>query len=203
VRLGIFGGSFDPVHYGHLLLAEYCRTQCALDQVWFVPAATAPHKQQAQAASAPHRVKMLELAIGGHETLAVSSLEVDRGGLSFTAETLESLHDEVPDRSLFLLLGADSLFDLPNWRTPARICELATLVVVARPDNPQPDYGCLADIATPDQIAKFRDHQVNMPLIELSSSQIRRRVATGQSIRFQTPRAVEQYIYANQLYTTG
>ncbi len=119
MRLGIFGGSFDPVHYGHLLLAEYCRTQCALDQVWFVPAATAPHKQQAQAASAPHRVKMLELAIGGHETLAVSSLEVDRGGLSFTAETLESLHDEVPDRSLFLLLGADSLFDLPNWRTPA------------------------------------------------------------------------------------
>jgi nicotinate-nucleotide adenylyltransferase len=200
MRLGVFGGSFDPVHYGHLLLAEYCRTDCPLDEVRFVPAAVAPHKQHLQAVSADHRTQMLQLAIGGHESFSVSELEIERGGVSYTVETLESLHREDPQRQLFLLLGADSLFDVPNWKNPARICELATLVVVRRVDSPEPDFSCLADFATPAQIDAFRQHQVSMPLIELSSTTIRQRIAAGRSIRFQTPRAVEKYIEAHQLY---
>ncbi len=146
---------------------------------------------------------MLRLAIGGHEPFTISTVETDRGGVSYTVDTLEALQCEDPTRQLFLLLGADSLFDVPNWKNPARICELATLVVVRRSDMPEPDFSCLDQVATPTQIDTFRRHQVRMPLIELSSTTIRQRVAAGHSIRFQTPRAVEKYIETHQLYTSA
>lgn len=137
MRLGIYGGTFDPIHYGHLLLAECCREQCQLDQVWFMPAEVPPHKQAQPLTAGRQRVEMLQLAIGGHEAFAVSRLELERGGVSFTVDTLAQLHQEDPTRELFLLLGADSLLDLPNWREPERICSLATLVVVGRPGRPR------------------------------------------------------------------
>ena len=117
-RLGIFGGSFDPVHYAHLLLAESCREQCNLDEVWLLPAASAPHKLQRQPTSARHRVEMLRLAIGGHRALHVSTLEIDRGGISYTFETLEAIHQQSPETELFFLMGADSLEDLPHLAQP-------------------------------------------------------------------------------------
>lgn len=200
MRLGLLGGTFDPVHYGHLLLAECCREQCALDEVWFLPAAVPPHKQDHELTPGLQRVEMLELAIGGHESLLVSRFEIDRGGVNYTADTLAALRDEAPDRQLFFLLGADSLHDLPNWRNPQRICELATLVVVRRGGQPDVDFGCLDAIATPQQIEAMRAHRVDMPQIELSSSDIRHRVAHGQSIRYRTPRAVEKYIETHGLY---
>lgn len=200
MRLGIFGGSFDPVHYGHLLLAEYCREQCRLDAVWFTPAHQPPHKQNAELTEPRQRVEMLQLAIGGHTAFAVCTREIDRGGVSYTVDTLNELADEDPRRELFLLLGADSLVDLPGWREPGRVCELATPVVVRRPGAAEPDYGCLADLVSPERLAYFREYQVQMPQIDLRSREIRRRVAAGLSIRFQTPRAVEQYIATAGLY---
>jgi nicotinate-nucleotide adenylyltransferase len=200
MRLGIFGGTFDPVHLGHLLLAEYCREQCRLDAVWFMPAAEPPHKQQPDLTPAQQRIEMLELAIGGHEAFAVSKVEVDRGGVSFTVETLSELAAAEPARELFFLLGGDSLADLPRWREPARICELALPVVVARPGSPPPDYECLTGLVTPERLGEIRAHQVDMPQIGISSREIRRRVAAGQSIRYQTPRAVEKYIETARLY---
>ena len=111
MRLGLLGGSFDPVHYGHLLLAECCREQCGLDEVWFLPAATPPHKQDRSLTSATERVEMLELATGGQPTFRVCRAEVERGGVSYTVDTLAKLAEEDASRQLFFLLGADSLDD--------------------------------------------------------------------------------------------
>jgi nicotinate-nucleotide adenylyltransferase len=200
MRLGIFGGTFDPVHYGHLLLAEWCRESCALDEVWFVPAAIAPHKTHHSAADAAARIEMLKLAIGGHASFLLSTIEIDRGGVSYTVETLAEIHIQRPDAELFLLMGSDSLADLPQWREPARICELATPVVVHRAGTPQPDYSPLAQFVDFQRLEAIRRMAVAMPLIELSSSEIRRRVAERKSIRYQTPRAVEMYIDTHTLY---
>lgn len=200
MRLGIYGGSFDPVHYGHLLLAESCREQARLDEVWFVPAAQPPHKRPDQLSEARHRVEMLQLAIGGHEPFHVSTCEVDRGGLSYTVDTLAQIAGEQPAYELFLLLGSDSLADLPRWREPARICALATPLAVRRPGSPAPDYDGLAGLVSADRLESFRRQQVDMPRIEISGSDLRRRVAAGMSIRFRTPRAVEKYIETAGLY---
>jgi nicotinate-nucleotide adenylyltransferase len=200
MRLGLFGGSFDPVHYGHLLLAETCREARQLDQVWFVPAATSPHKQGQTSTDGADRLAMLELAVGGSESLLVSRIEIDRGGVSYTVDTLAAIRQAQPEAELFFLLGADSLHDLPSWREPERICELASLVVVARAGDPPPNYDCLRPLVAAERVQAFRELQVDMPLMQFSSSEIRRAVAAGRSIRFQTPRAVEQYIAEHQLY---
>jgi nicotinate-nucleotide adenylyltransferase len=204
MRLGIFGGTFDPVHYGHLILAECCREQLRLDEVWFVPAAVPPHKQGRDLTPGNPRAEMLELAIGGHTPLRVCRHEIDRGGVSYTVDTLAHMAGEHPGAELFFLLGADSLRDLPQWREPVRICELATPVVVSRVNGAgaaaELDFAPLAAVLSPERMAAIKSHRVEMPLIELSSSDIRQRVADGHSIRFRTPRAVEEYIAAHELY---
>ena len=200
MRLGLFGGTFDPVHYGHLLLAESCREACRLDAVWFVPAAHPPHKQQYPLTAARQRTEMLELAIGGNEGFTVSEMEIERGGVSYTVDTLAALRAEQPQRELYFLLGADMLADLPHWRDPERSCELALPVVVRRGGVDEPDFACLAGCVSPSRLIEISQALVPMPLIELSSREIRRRARAGLSIRYQTPRAVEKYIETNRLY---
>jgi nicotinate-nucleotide adenylyltransferase len=200
MRLGIFGGSFDPVHYGHLLLAESCREECRLDQVWFVPAAAAPHKRPGAVASPTQRVEMLRLATGGNEAFLVSTIEIDRGGVSYTVETLEAIRREQPEAEIFFLMGADSLADLPTWRDPARICELAIPIVVARAGAAPPDYSVLAPLVSADRLEAIRQLRVEMPAVDLRASDLRRRVAAGLGIRYRTPRAVEKYIETHELY---
>lgn len=200
MRLGIFGGTFDPVHYGHLLLAEACREQCRLDELWFVPAAVPPHKQERTLSPAKDRVEMLRLAIAGHSSFSVSILEIDLGGVSYTVKTLEAVHSARPEAMLFFPMGADSLRDLPTWREPRRICELAIPIIVRRAGSPEPDLSALATLALPERCAEIKGYQIEMPVIELSSTDIRGRVSKGQSIRFRTPRAVEKYIETQGLY---
>jgi nicotinate-nucleotide adenylyltransferase len=200
MRLGLFGGSFDPVHYGHLLLAELCREQCRLDEIWFLPAGVPPHKQGRPLTPAEARIEMLQLAIAGHNALSVNRYEVDRGGVSYTVDTLRHVRQALPGNEPFLLMGADMLHDLPHWREADQVCRLAIPVVVARPGAGPPDFACLAGFASQERIALARRHQVDMPQIDLSSSEIRRRVAQGRSIRYQVPRAVEKYIETHQLY---
>jgi nicotinate-nucleotide adenylyltransferase len=199
MRLGVFGGSFDPVHYGHLMLAECCREQCPLDRVWFVPAALPPHKT-GDLAPAEARIEMLRLAIGGHEAFEVSTIEIDRGGVSYMVETLAGIAAGNPQDELFLLLGADMLADLPHWREPGRILELATPVVAARPQIAWPHYGTLARLVARERLDQMARHRVEMPQLDISSSEIRRRVAAGRSIRYWTPRAVEKYIETQGFY---
>lgn len=200
MRLGILGGSFNPVHYGHLLMAECALESCRLDEVWLMPAAVAPHKQSAHTPSAEMRIEMLQLAIGGDTRLKVSDMETRRGGVSYTVDTLRQLQQEDPGRHLFFILGADSLRDLPHWREPAEICQLALLAVIRRADWPEPNFSVLSGLVSAERIALFQKLQVEMPLIELSSSDLRQRVAEGRSIRFRTPRAVETYIEMQGLY---
>ena len=200
MRIGVFGGSFDPVHLGHLLMAEICREHCQLDELRWVPAAVPPHKQNQSRAADTHRVEMLGLAIGAHPSFRVWDIELQRGGVSYTVDTLEALHAERPDDELFFLMGGDSLDDLPNWKTPGRICELATLAVAARSGSSTVQFDVLEEFTTEQRRSDFEDNVVPMPLIEISSSEIRRRVADGLSIRYQTPRAVEAYIEAHGLY---
>jgi len=201
MRLGVFGGSFDPVHYGHLLLAECCREQARLDAVWFLPAAVPPHKRGRRLAPAAARIEMIELAIAGHPAFSVSRYEVDRGGVNYTVDTLAHFRTQDPEGELFLLLGADMLYDLPGWREPARVCEVATAIVVRRSGTEPVDLGCLGGVVSPEAIQRIRCHQVEMPEIGISSTEIRRRVEGGLSIRYQTPPAVERYIQTHGLYS--
>ena len=161
MRLGIFGGSFDPVHYGHLLLAECCREQLELDEVWFLPAAIPPHKQSRELAPAAARAEMLELAAAGHAAFRVCRYEIDRGGVNYTADTLAHLKNEDPTRELFFLMGADSLHDLATWKDPARLCELATPIAVGRgdvkPDARDLDWSGLQGLVSPERLAAMRD----------------------------------------------
>lgn len=200
MRIGIFGGSFDPVHFGHLLLAECCREQGQLDAVWFVPTAVPPHKQQRELTPAPIRIEMLELAIGGHPAFSVNCYETDRGGVNFTVDTLAHFRDENPTSEFFFLLGADMFRDLPHWRQPERICELALPMAVRRSGESPLDFNLLSGIAPPERIDAMRRHEVVMPEIGLSASDIRQRVAAGQGIRYRTPRAVEKYIETHSQY---
>ena len=202
MRIGIFGGSFDPVHYGHLLLAETCRDQCPLDRVIFVPAATPPHKRANTRTDADQRVEMLQLAIGGHTGMEVSTMEIDRGGISYTVDTLQQLKQTHPNDDLFFLMGADSLADLACWRSPEEICRLACPLVVRRAGSPEPNLEMLTEVVAEERLEMIRNCQVEMPVIELSSTAIRAAVEHGHSIRFQTPRAVEVYIQENGLFTS-
>ncbi|MDX1963441.1 MAG: nicotinate-nucleotide adenylyltransferase [Pirellulales bacterium] len=200
MRLGIFGGSFDPVHYGHLLLAESSRQQARLDRVYFVPANIPPHKLGQLRADGADRVEMLKLAISGQDTFAYSTCELDRGGISYTVETLRYFHKTEPAADLFLLLGADSLHDLPNWKEPAEICTLALPLVVNREGHTSPDWQLLAPFVSSQRLKEIAANGVVMPGMGLSSSQIRQAAAAGSSIRYQTPRAVELYLITHKLY---
>ena len=200
LRLGLLGGSFDPVHYGHLLLAECCREQCRLDAVWFLPAAVPPHKQDRELTPAQLRIEMLELAVAGNPAFSVCRYETDLGGVNYSVDTLTHLHEEDPSRELFFLLGADMLLDLSNWREAARVCELAVPVAVRRAGSAKLDFECLRDIAGPERIELIRRHQVEMPEIGISATDLRWRVSQGQSIRYRVPRAVEMYIETHGLY---
>ena len=200
MRVGIFGGTFDPIHSGHLVLAEQCREQCKLDEVWFVPAALPPHKLTASITSAKTRCEMIELAIAGNPAFRLSTIELDRSGPSFTVTTLEQLHLQEGGQELFLLIGADSLKDLPHWREPARILELATVVAVNRGDRPLPDRTELRAVV--GSAADQRIVTITMPGIDISSTDIRGRVQERRSIRYLVPRAVEMYIHERGLFRT-
>jgi nicotinate-nucleotide adenylyltransferase len=194
MRVGLFGGTFDPVHIGHLILAETCREACSLDVVRFVVAGEPPHKGRPRTA-AKHRVEMVELAIAGNAAFDVSTVELDRPGPHYSFETLERITAESPGDDLFFLIGADSLADLPGWRRPERICELASLIVVNRPGTPEE---VLHSFVPPEGSKPF--HHVTMPDVGVASRDIRRRVAEGKSVRYLIPRAVEVYLQEHRLY---
>jgi len=204
MRIGVFGGSFDPVHLGHLIAAECCREQLGLDRVIFMPAAVPPHKQDRRLAAARHRLEMLTLATGGHESFAVASDELDRGGVSYTVDTLAGLAARHAGDRLSLLLGPDAAVALPTWREPRRIVELAEVVVMER--ESLDDVGSTAARAALEPLLgregldRVLAGRVRLPAIGIRASDIRAAVAAGRSIRYRTPRAVEQYIVSHGLY---
>ncbi|MFI5460026.1 MAG: nicotinate-nucleotide adenylyltransferase [Isosphaerales bacterium] len=195
MRLGLFGGTFDPIHLGHLILAEQCRESCGLDQVWFVVAGEPPHKPSGRTGVA-HRLEMARIAVAGHPVFAVSEIETRRPGPHYSVETLESVCRDNPGEELFFLIGADSLADLVSWREPARIAQLATIVVVNRPGIGEVDRASLPDFGPGSHPLL----SVTIPPIGIASTDLRRRLAEGRSIRYLVPRGVEAYIEAQGLY---
>ncbi len=199
-RIGVFGGTFDPIHLGHLILAEQCREQAALDAVWFVPSARPPHKLARPLTPFAQRVEMLALAVAGNQAFHIDQLEKDRPGPSFTVDTLDDLHREHPDVEFLLLLGSDTLDDLPNWREPQRIVERTTLLIVVRPGHPVAPAAQLETALRLTSEVMLHQQVVEMPLIDIASCDLRRRAAAGQSLRYLVPRAVEHYIMEKRLY---
>ena len=206
MRTGIFGGSFDPVHQGHLVVAECCREQARLDRVVFVPTAIQPFKQSRQPAAGQHRSEMLALAVGGNPAFEVSTVELDRGGMSYTVDTLAALRKVHPDDELHLILGPDALASLPDWREPARILDLAGVIAVER--DGLDDVAAivatqrLATLLGPERSRRIVADKVRVPALGIRSSDLRTLVAAGRSIRYRTPRAVEQYIATHGLYAS-
>ena len=199
MRIGVFGGSFDPVHLGHLILAENCRQQANLDQVLFIPCAMSPHKRDGAHGTDRQRLEMLDLAIGGHRDFVRSDMEIKRGGVSYTIDTLRELEESQPDNEWFFLMGADSLESFSSWKEPDEILKLAKPIVVGRPGS-EIDLGSLEKNSSADYVKSLRELAVESPLIEISSSNIRQRVAESKSIRFLVPRSIEQYIVTQKMY---
>ncbi|MCL2742663.1 MAG: nicotinate-nucleotide adenylyltransferase [Planctomycetaceae bacterium] len=203
MRYGIYGGAFDPLHWGHLLLAETCLRQAKLERIIFVPTGMSPHRRDKHSYDAPaeDRSAMLQEAVAGYEEFVVSDFEVNRKQTSYTVETLRHFSETLESPELFLLVGADMFSDLPNWYKADEICRLVIPLAVCRPGYPQPDYTMLKPL-----ISEKRERQIaaqpliQMPLIGLSSTAIRKNIAEGKSIRFQVPECVEKYIVEHDLY---
>jgi nicotinate-nucleotide adenylyltransferase len=196
VRVGIYGGTFNPPHVGHLICAQEALIQLELDQVLFVPAAVPPHKSVPDDPGASHRLGMCHAAVSDDDRFAVSDLEVVRAGTSYTLDTLEELNTSVPDSDLFLILGADVAAGLPEWHRPERILALATPAIADRAGTPDTAVtDALSNVAGGERAVHF-----DMPTIDLSSTVIRTRAAAGHSIRYLVPDPVADYIRSHSLY---
>jgi nicotinate-nucleotide adenylyltransferase len=196
-RLGVLGGTFDPIHHGHLVAAQEAFYQLELDQVLFVPAGMPPHKPVRPLATARHRLEMIELAIADRPGFALSRVDVERPGPHYSADMLQLLKDEWGyDTTLFFIEGSDSLADIMDWHEPQRIVELAELAMVDRP-------GVDLDADRLEQHLpglKARLHRVEMPLLEISSTDLRQRVREGRPLTYLLPDEVIAYILEHELY---
>jgi nicotinate-nucleotide adenylyltransferase len=195
--IGVMGGTFDPIHIGHLAIGEEAREALALDVVLFVPAGQPPHKPTGSVTVVEHRVAMVGLAIADNPTFELSRIEVDRPGLSYTVDTVEALARDAAD--LVLILSAETFAELPSWHEPERVFDAARIAVVPRAGYPAPDPAWLAE-SFPGRETRVR--YLEGPRLGLSSTAIRDRVAAGRSIRYLVPAPVEAYITQHDLYRT-
>ncbi|HUG17320.1 MAG TPA: nicotinate-nucleotide adenylyltransferase [Thermomicrobiales bacterium] len=196
-RVGVFGGTFDPIHVGHLIVADVLRSALKLSEVRFLPAGRPPHKPDQQLSSDHDRVAMLGLALQDCPRFTISTMEIERAGPSYTADTVQSIRRDLsPESELYFLMGQDSLRDLPTWHQPWRIVDHARIGVALRPGVDV----VLTDVFEAMPSARGRIDLVSVPLIGISSSDIRKAVASGGPIRFQVPPAVADYIQAHGLY---
>ena len=199
-RIGIFGGSFDPIHLGHLLMAEQFRSELSLDTVKFIPAKISPFKLNYTPTADKHRLEMLKLAIGAHPNFEIDPIEIQRGGVSYTIDTVEQLQSNQPDATWFLLIGADSLKDFKKWKSPEKLLRSVQLVVARRGGCPEPDWKELDGLASEENLRAIQQIRLDIPVMEISSTAVRQRIETKRSIRYLVPAPVEVYIQEHQLY---
>jgi len=197
-KIGIMGGTFDPVHTGHLVIAEAVRIEYDLEKVLFIPAANPPHKQRSQVTSAIHRYIMTVMATYSNPYFYVSAIEIERPGLSYTIDTVLALIEQYGDKTEFYFItGADAVQDLPTWRDIDHLLDVCHFIAATRP-------GCICSIE--DVIESFgvkgrqRIHRLATPELEISSTDIRERVRLGRSIKYIVPESVESYIFKEGLY---
>ncbi|MBI4597247.1 MAG: nicotinate (nicotinamide) nucleotide adenylyltransferase [Candidatus Omnitrophica bacterium] len=188
MRLGIFGGTFNPIHIGHLLLAETAREELSLDRVLFVPTHQPPHKTAANLLPGAERFQLVQLAIKDHPNFVASDIELTRGGPSYSIETVKTLHAQLPMAKLFLLMGEDML--AVRWLSWKELKGLCAIVIAHRPNSPK----CRREAGV-----KWLD----MPQVDIASSDIRKRLKAGRSIRYLVPPAVARHLYSQRLYGAG
>lgn len=199
VRLGVMGGTFDPIHYGHLLLAEVAREECRLDQVVFIPTACPPHKVKGTITSFWHRYLMVSLAVNSNPCFRASRLEFERGGVSYTVDTIAQLRQELGDEAeIFFIIGIDAFLDIFSWKSPEKLLGMCRFLVAARPGY---DFSGMKQMLG----ERYRDRAeiLEMPMLDISSTDIRERVRKGLSIKYLLPEAVEDYIRHNRIYLSG
>jgi nicotinate-nucleotide adenylyltransferase len=190
-KIGILGGTFDPIHLGHLVLAEQVKEKLQLDQVIFMPSASPPHKTKRKLSSAKDRFQMTKLALENNPTFLVSDIELNRGGLSYTVDTLKQLKKQYPDSEIYFLTGSDVLNEIQTWKDPEQIYKLVKVVIAIRPG-----------FDSFDSKNHFAKKSIIVPItgIDISSTQIRERVKKKQSIKYLVPAKVEEYIKKKKLY---
>lgn len=193
MRVGLFGGSFNPPHLAHLIVAETIREQFGLDVIWWIPAYQPPHKTGAALAPATHRLAMTQAAIARNPGFAVSDLEIQREGTSYTVDSVRTLQAKHPDHTFALLVGSDSLHGFSSWHKPEEIIARVPLIVYQRPGT--------VTTKTEPAFAE-RVHFANAPLLEISGTEIRQRLRKGHSIRYLVPDGVRAYIDQHKLYSS-
>ena len=194
--VGVFGGTFDPIHYAHLAVAQAAADACGLERVLFVPAARPPHKPDAVISAAADRAAMIELAIAGNDGFVLDRLELERAGPSYTVDTLETLHAR-GDTNLSLILSAEAFRQMPAWRNPRRIVELARVIVAPRDGYAEADPA-LVRVQLPELADRVT--LLDWPRLHLSASELRERAATGRTLRYLVPDADAAYIGDHGLY---
>lgn len=198
-RIGIMGGTFNPIHNGHLIIADNAREQFQLDKVIFMPTGLMPHKEYGGRGMAAHRCEMVRLAIEGNEHFLLSDYEVYRTEVNYTYQTLAVIQEQYPQAQLYFILGADSLFGFQKWRCPERICEQAIVLAAVR-DN-------MTENKVDEQIRILREqygsqiYRLESPNFSVSSNSIRSRIREHQTIRYMVPDPVRDYIARQGLYT--
>lgn len=193
MRVGILGGSFDPIHLGHLFAAEAARESQQLDQVWFMPAAIPPHKQVGPQASPAERLEMIRRAITGNPFFHIEDIELRTGGISYTIDSVRMLQKRNPEHEFYFIVGADMVAYLPEWHRAEELLRMIRFIGLLRP-------GTELHLEHLPPYVRSRVHIVEAPLIEISSTDIRRRIAARRSIRYMVPEAVYDYVKENKLY---
>ena len=199
--IGVFGGTLDPIHIGHLLIAEQARVSVGLEEVIFIPTGQPWMKGDASITEAHHRMNMVRLAVDSNPCIRASAMEVDRPGPTYTLDTLRGLREEISQgEEIYFILGIDSLKEVGRWKEPATVLELCSLVAAPRPGHDGQDLSFL------DEIRPGSTEKVVLlegPRVDISGTAIRQRVALGLSVRYQVPDAVDHYIHGHGLYRDG
>lgn len=199
--VALFGGSFNPIHHGHLIIARSVAEQVGLRRVVIIPAGYPPNKWPMELAPAPHRLQMARLAVAGDPLFEVSDIDLQQGGLNYAVNAVEAYRASAgPDVPLSWLIGADALADLPTWHRVRELADLCRIVTSVRAGYQMPDLSSLERVLAPHQVARVRESIVATPQIEISATQIRRRIAEGRSIRHLVPEPVREYILDERLY---
>ena len=201
MKIGIIGGTFDPIHNGHLIIGEYARTALNLDKVVFIPVGIAPHKDNDKITSSKTRVEMIDLATKSNPYFYQSLIEVKKEKVAYTVETIASLKDEYPEDELYFIMGGDSIFEIESWKSPEKLMKLCKFIVLDR------GYRTKEDIEIKMEELKLsygmEVQAISSPIIEISSTEIRKRIYQKLSIKYLVPGILEEYIYRKKLYTEG
>jgi len=197
----LFGGTFDPIHMGHLIVARAAAEMLALKKVILIPSAHPPHKENVKISAGEHRLEMASLAVGEEKIFEVSDCELLRAGPSYTLQTVRHFRNTCdPPTQLYWLIGADTIGELPSWYHIDELAEMCTIVTAARPGFDLAGLAALQNILNQKQIARLKEHILDTPQIDISATDIRRRAANGLSVRFLVPQPVADYISSYKLY---